>query len=103
MEQQMNFKIDYCKRKKSASWCERNFNSLPHKMLPLSWSFCMCKNKNDMLLYWLNRCHGFTMGYISCTKGSARYSLVTKCKYDPILGKYNYWVIMDVIDKVTDE
>ena len=32
-----------------------------------------------------------------------RYFSVTKCKYYPILGKYNYWLIINFTDKVTNE
>ena len=36
-------------------------------------------------------------------KDKPRYSSVTKYKYHPIVGKHNYRVIMNLVEKVTDK
>ena len=36
-------------------------------------------------------------------RDKSRYYSVKKCKYYPILGKHNDWVITDFIEKDTDE
>ena len=51
MKQRIIFKNEYFRRNVAISLCERDFNWLSHKMLPLSWYWKMCNNNNTLLLY----------------------------------------------------
>ena len=57
--------------------------------------------KNTQLFYWCKYNIDLPWDTYIVSKGQPRYSSVTQCKYYPILGQPNDWVIMDFIDEGT--
>ena len=72
-------------------------------MSSLSWYWKMCYKKDILGLHWFKEYHGFTMVSIYCTKGSDTVLFCNRIKIWSRLGKYNDWVIIYFIEKVTEK